>query len=80
MDRVPFRFMYVPEVEILKYLETYELTEKSEGRFEILLKQSLAREQYVEVGSAITLAKKGAMKVWDEISNMLGGSKNEEYK
>ncbi|BBM51319.1 hypothetical protein JMUB3935_0286 [Leptotrichia trevisanii] len=38
MDRVPFRFMYVPEVEILKYLETYELTEKSEGRFEILLK------------------------------------------
>ena len=75
--RVPFRFMYVPEVEILKYLETYELTEKSEGRFEILLKQSLAREQYVEVGSAITLAKKGAMKVWDGISSIFSGNKNE---
>ena len=74
---VPFRFMYVPEVEILKYLETYELTEKSEGRFEILLKQSLAREQYVEVGSAITLAKKGAMKVWDGISSIFSGNKNE---
>ena len=74
---VPFRFMYVPEVEILKYSETYELTEKSEGRFEILLKQSLAREQYVEVGSAITLAKKGAMKVWDGISSIFSGNKNE---
>jgi hypothetical protein len=74
---VPFRFMYVPEVEILKYLETYELTEKSEGRFEILLKQSFAREQYVEVGSAITLAKKGAMKVWDGISSIFSGNKNE---
>ena len=53
------------------------MTEKSEGRFEILLKQSLAREQYVEVGSAITLAKKGAMKVWDGISSVFSGNKNE---
>jgi len=60
---VPFRFMYVPEVEILKYLETYELTEK---------------EQYVEVGSAITLAKKGAMKVWDGISSVFSGGKGDK--
>ena len=53
------------------------MTEKSEGRFEILLKQSLAREQYVEVGSAITLAKKGAMKVWDGIRSIFSGNKNE---
>ena len=77
---VPFRFMYVPEVEILKYLETYELTEKSEGRFEILLKQSLAREQYVEVGSVITLAKKGAMKVWDGISSVFSGNEKDDEK
>lgn len=74
---LPFRYMYIPEVEILKYMEKFQLDEKTEGTFEVLLKQSYVREQYVEVGDALSLVRRAAGNVLDSIGKVLG-NKNKE--
>ena len=74
---LPFRYMYIPEVEILKYMEKFQLDEKTEGTFEVLLKQSYVREQYVEVGDALSLARRAAGNVLDSIGKVLGNKNNE---
>ena len=70
---VPLRYMYIPEVELVSYSEEMNLSE-SEGRFEVLLKQSFKREQYVEVGDPLSLGKKGLGKLIGGISKIFGGS------
>ena len=74
---LPFRYMYIPEVEILKYMEKFQLDEKTEGTFEVLLKQSYVWEQYVEVGDALSLARRAAGNVLDSIGKVLGNKNNE---
>ena len=73
---LPFRYMYIPEVEILKYMEKFQLHEKTEVTFEVLLKQSYVREQYVEVGDALSLARRAAGNVLDSIGKVLTGDKS----
>ena len=68
---VPLRYMYIPEVELVSYSEEMNLAE-SEGRFEVLLKQSFKREQYVEVGDPLSLGKKGLGKLIGGISKIFG--------
>ena len=68
----PLRYMYIPEVELVSYSEEMNLAE-SEGRFEVLLKQSFKREQYVEVGDPLSLGKKGLGKLIGGISKIFGG-------
>ena len=68
---VPLRYMYIPEVELVSYSEEMNLSE-SEGRFEVLLKQSFKREQYVEVGDPLSLGKKGLGKLIGGISKIFG--------
>ena len=65
------RYMYIPEVELVSYSEEMNLAE-SEGRFEVLLKQSFKREQYVEVGDPLSLGKKGLGKLIGGISKIFG--------
>lgn len=73
---VPLRYMYIPEVELVSYSEEMNLSE-SEGRFEVLLKQSFKREQYVEVGDPLSLGKKGLGKLIGGISKIFGKDSNE---
>ena len=73
---VPLRYMYIPEVELVSYSEEMNLAE-SEGRFEVLLKQSFKREQYVEVGDPLSLGKKGLGKLIGGISKIFGKDSNE---
>ena len=58
-------------VELVSYSEEMNLSE-SEGRFEVLLKQSFKREQYVEVGDPLSLGKKGLGKLIGGISKIFG--------
>ena len=67
----PLRYMYIPEVELVSYSEEMNLAE-SEERFEVLLKQSFKREQYVEVGDPLSLGKKGLGKLIGGISKIFG--------
>ena len=60
-------------VELVSYSEEMNLSE-SEGRFEVLLKQSFKREQYVVVGDPLSLGKKGLGKLIGGISKIFGGS------
>ncbi|WP_304178175.1 hypothetical protein, partial [Leptotrichia trevisanii] len=59
-----------------KYMEKFQLDEKTEGTFEVLLKQSYVREQYVEVGDALSLARRAAGNVLDSIGKVLTGDKS----
>ena len=68
---VPLRYMYIPEVELVSYSEEMNLAE-SEERFEVLLKQSFKREQYVEVGDPLSLGKKRLGKLIGGISKIFG--------
>ena len=68
---VPLRYMYIPEVKLVSYSEEMNLSE-SEGRFEVLLKQSFKREQYVEVGDPLSLGKKGLGKLIGGIEKIFG--------
>ena len=72
---VPLRYMYIPEVELVSYSEEMNLAE-SEGRFEVLLKQSFKREQYVEVGDPLSLGKKQLGKLIGGISKIFGDGAN----
>ena len=56
---IPLRYMYVPEVEVISYSETVNLSEKSEGTFEIVVKQIIRNGQYAKVGDPISLGIKG---------------------
>ena len=67
----PLRYMYIPEVELVLYSEEMNLAE-SERRFEVLLKQSFKREQYVEVGDPLSLGKKGLGKLIGGIEKIFG--------
>ena len=58
-------------------MEKFQLDEKTEGIFEVLLKQSYVREQYVEVGDALSLARRAAGNVLDSIGKVLGNKNNE---
>ncbi|WP_299266145.1 hypothetical protein [uncultured Leptotrichia sp.] len=73
---VPLRYMYIPEVELVSYSEEMNLAE-SEGRFEVLLKQSFKREQYVEVGDPLSLGKKGLGKLIGGIEKIFGSNTGE---
>ena len=53
-------------------MEKFQLDEKTEGIFEVLLKQSYVREQYVEVGDALSLARRATGNVLDSIGKVLG--------
>ena len=68
---VPLRYMYVPEVELVSYSESMDLSE-SEGRFEVLLKQSFKRKQYVEVGDPTSLGLKQGGKLIESIGKIFG--------
>ena len=72
----PLRYMYIPEVELVSYSEEMNLAE-SEGRFEVLLKQSFKREQYVEIGDPLSLGKKGLGKLIGGIEKIFGGNTGE---
>jgi len=72
----PLRYMYIPKVELVSYSEEMNLAE-SEGRFEVLLKQSFKREQYVEVGDPLSLGKKQLGKLIGGISKIFGKDSNE---
>ena len=63
-------------VELVSYSEEMNLAE-SEGRFEVLLKQSFKREQYVEVGDPLSLGKKGLGKLIGGIEKIFGGNTGE---
>ena len=71
----PLRYMYIPKVELVSYSEEMNLAE-SEGRFEVLLKQSFKREQYVEVGDPLSLGKKQLGKLIGGISKIFGDGTN----
>ena len=72
----PLRYMYIPEVELVSYSEEMNLAE-SEGRFEVLLKQSFKREQYVEVGDPIYFLEKQFKNVLsDSVPLQTGGKDN----
>lgn len=68
---MPLRYMYVPEVELVSYSESMDLSE-SEGRFEVLLKQSFKRKQYVEVGNPTSLGLKQGGKLIESIGKIFG--------
>ena len=68
---IPLRYMYVPEVELVSYSESMDLSE-SEGRFEVLLKQSFKRKQYVEVGDPTSLGLKQGGKLIESIGKIFG--------
>ena len=68
---MPLRYMYIPEVELVSYSETMNLSE-SEGRFELLLKQSFKRKQYVEVGDPTSLGMKQVGKLIGGIEKIFG--------
>ncbi|WP_026749602.1 hypothetical protein [Leptotrichia trevisanii] len=68
---MPLRYMYVPEVELVSYSESMDLSE-SEGRFEVLLKQSFKRKQYVEVGDPTSLGLKQGGKLIESIGKIFG--------
>ena len=72
---VPLRYMYIPEVELVSYSEEMNLAE-SEGRFEVLLKQSFKREQYVEVGDPIYFLEKQFKNVLSDSVPLQTGGKN----
>ena len=69
---IPLRYMYVPEVEVISYSETVNLSEKSEGTFEIVVKQIIRNGQYAKVGDPISLGIKGIGKVADKIGKIIG--------
>jgi len=69
---IPLRYMYVPEVEVISYSETVNLSEKSEGTFEIVVKQIIRNGQYAKVGDPISLGIKGIGKVTDKIGKIIG--------
>ena len=68
---MPLRYMYVPEVELVSYSESMDLSE-SEGRFEVLLKQSFKRKQYVEAGDPTSLGLKQGGKLIESIGKIFG--------
>lgn len=72
---MPLRYMYIPEVELVSYSETMNLSE-SEGRFELLLKQSFKRKRYVEVGDPTSLGMKQVGKLIGGIEKIFGGNSN----
>lgn len=69
---IPLRYMYVPEVKVISYSETVNLSEKSEGTFEIVVKQIIRNGQYAKVGDPISLGIKGIGKVTDKIGKIIG--------
>lgn len=69
---IPLRYMYIPEVEIISYSEAVNLGEKSEGTFEIIVKQIIRNGQYAKVGDPISLGLKGIGKVTDKIGEIVG--------
>ena len=69
---IPLRYMYVPEVEVISYSETVNLSEKSEGTFEIVVKQIIRNGQYAKVGDPISLGIKEIGKVTDKIGKIIG--------
>ena len=71
-ERIPLRYMYVPEVEIVSYSEVAELSEKAGGKFEIIVKQIIRNGQYAKVGDPISLGIKEIGKVTDKIGKIIG--------
>lgn len=69
---IPLRYMYVPEVEVISYSETVNLGEKSEGAFEIIVKQIIREGKYATVGDPISLGLRGIGKVVDKIGKIVG--------
>ena len=84
LDReIPVRCIHIPEVNLLSYSETLSLSEKSEGKFEIILEQVTDNAKFVEARDPISFFKNRVMDLWDSAEeivngNVSGGVKNDK--
>ena len=69
--------MFVPEVEIVSYKETASLSEKTEGEFHVIVRQT-SKTQYVRVGDPLTLGISAGGDLIKGIFNVLGGGNSGE--
>ena len=77
---IPVRYIHIPEVNLLSYSETLSLSEKSEGKFEIILEQVTDNAKFVEAGDPISFFKNRVMDLWDSAEEIIGGKKNNVKK
>ena len=75
---IPVRYIHIPEVNLLSYSETLSLSEKSEGKFEIILEQVTDNAKFVEAGDPISFFKNRVADLWDSAEEIIGGLKNED--
>ena len=74
LDReIPVRYIHIPEVNLLSYSETLSLSEKSEGKFEIILEQVTDNAKFVEAGDPISFFKNRVADLWDSAEEIIGG-------
>ena len=71
--KIPVRYIHIPEVNLLSYSETLSLSEKSEGKFEIILEQVTDNAKFVEAGDPISFFKNRVMDLWDSAEEIIGG-------
>ncbi|WP_146995879.1 hypothetical protein [Leptotrichia trevisanii] len=72
---IPVRYIHIPEVNLLSYSETLSLSEKSEGKFEIILEQVTDNAKFVEAGDPISFFKNRVTDLWDSAEEIIGGTK-----
>ena len=75
LDRgIPVTYIHIPEVNLLSYSETLSLSEKSEGKFEIILEQVTNNAKFVEAGDPISFFKNRVMDLWDSAEEIVNGA------
>ena len=78
LDRgIPVRYIHIPEVNLLSYSETLSLSEKSEGKFEIILEQVTDNARFVEAGDPISFFRNRVMDVWHSAEEIVSGLKGD---
>jgi hypothetical protein len=81
LDReIPIRCIHIPEVNLLSYSETLSLSEKSEGKFEIILEQVTDNAKFVEAGDPISFFKDRVADLWDSAEEIISGTESRGNK
>ena len=76
----PIRCIHIPEVNLLSYSETLSLSEKSEGKFEIILEQVTDNAKFVEAGDPISFFKDRVADLWDSAEEIISGTESRGNK
>ena len=78
--KIPVRYIHIPEVNLLSYSETLSLSEKSEGKFEIILEQVTDNTKFVEAGAPISFFKNRVADLWDSAEEIISGTESRGNK